>query len=226
MRHILLAIGLLLLGSQVASAQSIEDRLRDQLRSTTQQLQQLQDNQASLQAAKAAAEQERDSLKKQVAALQAGAARAKGSVKAEQAQAALQEEVGKDKQALAQAADAVKQAQTDHDRLQAIVTNQATLLNACQAKNADLFKVSNDILDTFAKMDLSDAVGLNEPFIQDTRVQLENMVQDYGDRIYDGKYDPRTVKAPPKEPASQQPGAKQASPSAQPEVQQQQPPTN
>ncbi|HEY4115478.1 MAG TPA: hypothetical protein VGM17_15585 [Rhizomicrobium sp.] len=225
MRRLLLAIGLLLFGSQIAFGQSIEDRLRDQLRSTTEQLHQLQDSQTSLQAAKTAAEQERDSLKKQVAALQAEVAHAKGSATSEREKTALQAEVGKDKEALAQAGDAVKQAQADHERLQAIVTNQATLLNACQAKNTDLFKVSNDILDKFAQMDFSDAIGAKEPFIQDTRVELENMVQDYGDRIYDGKFDPRTVKAPAKESAAPQSGAKTAPAPAKPDAKQQ-PPTN
>ena len=47
-----------------AHAESMEERLRAQLRSTTQQLQQLQSEQAQVNAAKAAAEAQRDAAQK------------------------------------------------------------------------------------------------------------------------------------------------------------------
>ncbi|MCJ9714093.1 DNA repair protein, partial [Bordetella hinzii] len=49
-----------------ASAQSMEERLRAQLRTTTQQLQQLQSQQAQTNAARAAAEAQRDTAQKEV----------------------------------------------------------------------------------------------------------------------------------------------------------------
>ena len=207
MRKAVLAIALLIGASQCASAQSIEDRLRDQLRQTTLQLREAQDAQASLQAQKAAAEQERDTLKKQVAALQGEVAHAKHGGNEAQV---LQQEVGKYKDQLAQATDAAKSAQADHDKLQGAVVGQAALLEACQQKNTQLLAVSNEILDTFERVDLNDVIGLNEPFVQSARVKLENMSQDFGDRIYDGKFDPRTVKMP--KPASLQSQQQQTTP--------------
>ncbi|MBN3821122.1 hypothetical protein G3N57_33375, partial [Paraburkholderia sp. Se-20369] len=62
-QYALLATGLagvLLLAAGGAGAQGIEDKLRGQLRSTVQELRQLQNGQAQLQADKTAAEQQRD----------------------------------------------------------------------------------------------------------------------------------------------------------------------
>jgi len=210
MRKVVLAVALLIGTSQAASAQSIEDRLRDQLRQTTLQLREAQDAQATLQAQKAAAEQERDALKKQVAELQGEVAHAKHGGNEAQV---LQQEVGRYKDQLAQATDAAKSAQADHDKLQGAVVGEAALLEACQQKNAQLITVANQILDTFERVDLNDVIGLNEPFVQSARVKLENMSQDFGDRIYDGKFDPRTVKMP--KPAPQQP-QQQTTPPATP----------
>lgn len=62
--------GTLLLAAGGAHAQSIEDKLRSQLRSTVQELRQLQDNQAQLQSDKAAAEKQRDDALAQLKAMQ------------------------------------------------------------------------------------------------------------------------------------------------------------
>jgi chromosome segregation ATPase len=185
-----------LAGVSGAFGQSLEDRLRDQLRQTTDQLRQVQDGQAALQAQKAAAEQERDALKKQVAELQEKLSHNRPDTAVQ----GYQQQVAKDKEALAQASHSIQEAQREHERLQSAVTNQATMLSACEQKNADLLKLGNEILDRFEHFDVADAVSLSEPFVQQDRVQLEKLAQDYGDRLYDGKFDPRTVK-PPRESA-------------------------
>jgi DNA repair exonuclease SbcCD ATPase subunit len=190
------AIVVLVSLAQGAAAQSLEDRLRDQLRQTTEQLRQLQDGQAALQARATAAEAERDNLKKQVAALQAQVSHPQIK-RNDAAMAALQSQVTRDKGALSQAASSVQEAQAEHERLQTTVTNQATMLSVCQQKNAQLLKISSDILDKFEHVDWWDDMNLAEPFVQDTRVNLQKVAQDYGDQIYDAKFDPRTVKLAP-----------------------------
>ncbi|MET3823211.1 chromosome segregation ATPase [Burkholderia ambifaria] len=77
--------GVLLLAAGGAHAQSIEDKLRTQLRSTVQELRQLQDNQAQLQADKAAAEKQRDDALAQLKTAQAQLASARGDSGAEAA---------------------------------------------------------------------------------------------------------------------------------------------
>ena len=193
-----------------ACAQTMEDRLRDQLRSTMTQLQQLQDDQASLQAAKAAAEKERDSLKAELASAKVQLAKAqKQSDKSPEMEA----EVAKYRDAYTQATSSAQQTQADRDRLQTSLTGAQTMLAACQAKNEKLLVLGREILDAYSKFGFNAAFFANEPFIGMKRVELENIAQDYGDRLYDGKFDPRTVPMPAAKPAPTN-GAVSAAPPA------------
>ena len=184
-----------------AAAQSMEDKLREELRATVTQLHQIQDDQAALQAQKAAAEQERDALKAQLATANAQLARIP---KPPGVSPALETEIAKYKDAYAQVSANAQQAQAARDKLQAGLANSQNILNACQAKNIQLLDMGNEILASFESFDFGDALGANEPFIAIRRVELENLAQDFGDRLYDGKFDPHAVRPP----ATQTPATK------------------
>jgi chromosome segregation ATPase len=175
----------------VASAQSSDDPLRERLRQVTLQLRQVQDDQATLQAQKAAAEHERDEAKKQLAAAQAELARTKHQGTRV---VAVQQDLAKTRDALAQATTSVQQSESERDKLQANATNTRTLLTACESKNAELLKVGHEILDAYSKFDFGEALGANEPFTQLHRVELENQTQDFEDRIDNSRYDPRSIR--------------------------------
>ncbi|HEY2446613.1 MAG TPA: hypothetical protein VGI20_12835 [Rhizomicrobium sp.] len=177
-----------------AAAQTLEDRLRDQLRSTLNELHQAQDQQAQLQAEKAAAEQERDALKTQLAATKAQLARAGQSTTASRA---LEGELAKMKDAYTQAAGSVQQAKTDHDALETGLADAQKQLGLCEDKNVALLKLGREILSAYEDFDVGDAVGANEPFIGIKRVELENIAQGFGDRLHDGKFDPRAAHPAP-----------------------------
>lgn len=183
----------LLLPFSAAHAQSIEERLRDQLRATVNQLHQLQDDGAALQAQKAQAEQERDQLKAELAAAKAEAARSRSNGAQTRE---LEGEVSKYKDAVAEATTSAQKAQADQTKLQADLTDAKALFGACEEKNAALLKTGNDILDSFQNFDVGDALGANEPFIRIKRVDLENAAQDYDDKLRSGKFDPSKVKLP------------------------------
>jgi DNA repair ATPase RecN len=192
----LVAALLPLLVSTPSSAQSLEERLRDQLRSTLNQLHTLQDQQASLQAQKAAAEQERDALKAQLAKAQTQFAHP-GESAAEKAQEqALANEVAKYKAAAEQAGGTAQQAQTDRDKVQTALTDAKQRLGSCADKNAKLLKLGNEILDAYQQFDVGEAIAANEPFISIHRVELEETAQDFDDRLHEGKFDP-DAKQPP-----------------------------
>jgi hypothetical protein len=176
-----------------AHAQSIEERLRDQLRATVNQLHQLQDDQAQLQAQKAQAEQERDQLKTQLAAAKAEAAhnRSNGAQARE-----LEGEVSKYKDQYTQETATAQKAQVDHDKLQADLAKAQALVGACEEKNTALLKTGNEILDVYEDFDIGDAVGAREPFFQTMRVELENEAQGFDDKLRSGKFDPDKVKLP------------------------------
>jgi DNA repair exonuclease SbcCD ATPase subunit len=189
---------LMLLGLMTgAVAQSDDGALRDRLRQVTLQLRQVQDDQATIQAQKASAEAERDLLKKQLAAAQAELARVRHNG---DKVAVVEAELAKSKdsltQAAAQATDAAHQTQAEHEKLQTAVTNARTVIEACQAKNVKLLKVGRDILAAYSDFNVIDMVGANEPFTRLKRVELENLAQDYSDRIDDGMFDVRQVHIP------------------------------
>ena len=175
-----------------AVAQSLEDRLRDQLRATLNELHDAQDQQAQLQAQKAAAEKERDDLKAQLSSAKAQLARAGHNSGATHA---LEAEVAKYKDATAQAAAGAQQITAERDQLKTGLTDSQKQLGICEDKNTALLKTSRDILDQFEQFDFSTAIGANEPFIAIKRVQLENISQDFDDRLHAGRYDPHAKQA-------------------------------
>jgi chromosome segregation ATPase len=178
-------------------AQTLEDRLRDQLRSTLNELHELQDQQASLQAQKAAAEKERDGLKDELAKAQTKPAHA-GETAAAKAQAqALATQVVQYKAAVDQANGTAQQAQADRDKLQAALADAQKQLGTCADKNAKLLKIGNEILDAYQEFDVGEAIAANEPFISIHRVELENMAQDFDDRLHDGRFAPHEKQPSP-----------------------------
>jgi chromosome segregation ATPase len=186
-----------LLATAPASAQSLEDRLRDQLRSTLNELHQLQDQQASLRAQKAAAEQERDALKAQLAKAQTQLAHAGESAAAKAQAQALAIEAAQYKTAADQAAGTAQQMQADRDKLQTTLADAQKRLGTCAEKNTKLLKLGNDILDAYQQFDVGEAIAANEPFISIHRVELENMAQDFDDRLHEGKFDPHAKEPSP-----------------------------
>ena len=200
--------------SGVAHADSEADRLRDQLRQTVLQLRELQDNQAASTAQQSDAAQQRDALKKeldaakaklrsggggrQVRDLQAKLAVAKASAdQVSQAAQLTQAQLTQYKDAYGKAADQVRDLTAERDRLQASLTKQNTILASCQAKNVQLYVLSHQILEAYAKVGLGSVLITREPFLGFKRVQLENAVQRDEDKLYDAQCDLTPPPAPP-----------------------------
>ena len=61
---------------------------------------------------------------------------------------------------------------------------------SCEAKNAQLFKASDEMLTYFKSMNLLDALAVREPVFGIKRVELQNVLQDYRDKILDQKVKP------------------------------------
>lgn len=59
-----------------------------------------------------------------------------------------------------------------------------------EAKNRELYKVGNEILDRYKNFGLGQALAAREPFTGITRVKLQTLVQDYADKL-----DDQTVRA-------------------------------
>jgi chromosome segregation ATPase len=201
----LLSTSLLAAGS--AHAQSVDEKLRSQLRSTVQELRQLQDNQAQLQTDKAAAEKQRDDALAQVKDLQAQLAAAKGESTAEVAarRALAQEKTShaEDAKQLAKYKTSYEDLLTvsrardaEHTQLQNEFKARDTQLQSCEAKNADLYRVGHEILDAYEHVGFGTFFASREPFAQSARVKYDDIAQRYGDALYAGKYDPNARTAP------------------------------
>ncbi|RQS37251.1 hypothetical protein DIE03_01450 [Burkholderia sp. Bp8992] len=207
--------GALLFAAGGAHAQSIEDKLRSQLRSTVQELRQLQDGQAQLQSDKAAAEKQRDDALAQLKAMQGQLAAARGDSGAEAAakRALAQERAGREQDAKSLAKYkasyedllAVSRARdAQHTQLQKDAAARDTQLKTCQAHNAELYRVGHEILDAYEHVGIGTFFSSRQPFAQSARVKYDDLAQRYGDALYAGKYDPaaRAAVAAPASAAS------------------------
>ncbi|MEG7279694.1 DNA repair protein, partial [Pseudomonas aeruginosa] len=140
--------------SQAAYADSLEERLRAQLRSTTQQLQALQTEQAQATAAKAALESQRDAALAQVKQLSAELARAKGQAeqlsaqqqglhdRARQMVEASNEQLGKYKQAYDELLVMARAKEAERQKLDLAFREHDQQLQQCTAKNREMYGVA------------------------------------------------------------------------------------
>jgi len=71
-----------------------------------------------------------------------------------------------------------------------------------ETKNMALYKLGNEILSRYEKFGLGTALTSREPFTGITKVKLENLVQDYGDKLAEQKIKPGEEPSTPA-PASQ-----------------------
>jgi chromosome segregation ATPase len=184
-------------------------KLRDAARNAILQVRQLEDERAALQAKQAESDQTITSLKQQVDALTkqlAGPATVKKDefdrmqTEFEAKLTAQTDQIGKLNEVLQQWKAALEQAR-------GVVGKQATDLKAatgerdelkdrdtkCEAKNARLFTVGNQILDRLKTFTVQDAVKKFEPFVGTKRVELENLAQDFQDKLLDQKVSDQKV---------------------------------
>ncbi|WP_447725165.1 hypothetical protein [Sphingomonas koreensis] len=71
--------------------------------------------------------------------------------------------------------------QLDRARSEAKLKDE--LIELGRTRNAELLKLGREILDRYGRKDLLDLVGGSEPFVQSSRVRLENLIQDYEDKL-------------------------------------------
>lgn len=212
--------------AQTPQGQSMEERLRAQLRITTAQLQQAQNELAARKAGGPAAPAAAPAAAPtdQVEALRKDLARARAELSAErsaraqasdnaaqlrtQAQALNEKAAGQVAQyreaydgllKMARAADAERQ------RLAAEATLQATALGQCEAKNLQLYAMGQEILRAYETVDLGNVFASRQPFAAQSRVKFEQIAQQYGDKLYEGRFDARSVAAPAAAPAPTSP---------------------
>jgi chromosome segregation ATPase len=184
------------------TSDSDEGRLREVLRSTMLQLRDAQTDLANLQSAQAGQADDKKALQEQLALLKkhgeedrAAAQREIDSSKAKLDQQG--EEIARLQEALAQWKAAAEKANAEARSAEAQCAKQSTgaivlerRVEDLEAKNAALERIGNEILTRYEKFSLGEQFLAKEPFIGRTRVEIENLVQDYDDKLLDQRANP------------------------------------
>ncbi len=175
----------------IAADPSADNRMRDALRNTMLQLRSCETEKATLQAGKVEADEVNKRLTEKADSLAAKSSKAEKTV-AEQA-----DQIEKFKAAIEkwqasyqQATDLASKKESEGAKLAANVILLQRQVEDLQRKNASLFATGNEILTRYEHFGLGDALHAKEPFVGITRVKLENLVQDYRDKLADQKIKP------------------------------------
>jgi len=194
-------------------AQSMEERLRAQLRNTTAQLQQAQNELAALKAGQgspaggASGKDSPEALRKALDAAQSQLAAERQaregleqSARSSHAQAQVvadkaNTQIAQYRSAYDELLKLARNAEAERKRLTDEVGSQRTALAMCQEKNTKLYAVGLEILDAYENMDLAAVIAARQPFAAQSRVKYEQIAQQYGDKLYEGKFDVRAAAA-------------------------------
>jgi chromosome segregation ATPase len=196
---LILTVGSTLHGAEPNSS---ETRLRELLRNTMLQLRTAETERASLQSAQAENGKQKkelsdqvEELSKQLKSVKENADKAIADLEAKNSQqesdlAQLKEVLGKWKESQKQAVDLATAKETQRAKLAADNILLQRRVDDYRGKNLALSKVGNEILNRYEGFGLGDALTAREPFVGLTRVKLQNLIQDYQDKLTDQKIRP------------------------------------
>ncbi len=192
-----LALCMLLLAPGVSRAD--DARLKETLRELTLRVRTAETDQASLQAEKAQLEQDKQALTANADLLTKQAASDKATITNLTSKATEQETaINQTKDSLVKWKAAYEQINAAAQKLKAerdqavsenIIANR-TIADR-ETKNRELYRLANEILTRYEKFGLGDALAAREPFVGVSRTKLENLVQDYSDKIADARVRPQ-----------------------------------
>lgn len=189
----LLSAGLCLVtGLSGAAAQqpSETDRLRDALRSAIAQTRALEDQRNALTARATAAERKSQDLQVQLDAAKAEAKKADQdqrqavkdfNARLEERNAALD----KWKDAYGEAATVARAKDAERAKFEAESKDFQARNKTCTERNARLVKVGQELLGRYRDVHFSDKLLAREPATGIKRIEVQNALQDFGDRILD-----------------------------------------
>ena len=175
-----------------------EARLRETLRTLTLRLRSAETERNNLLSEKAQFEQEKKTLTGKVDVLTKQAATDKTQIDTltsktgdqEKELTETKESLGKWKASYEQLTTTAQKTEAERTKLAGESIALKHKLEDRERKNAELFKLGNEILKRYEKFGLGDALAAREPFTGIARVKLENLVQDYQDKIADQRAKP------------------------------------
>jgi hypothetical protein len=173
-------------GSRSAADTASEAKLREALRNTMLQLRTAQNDRAALQATQAEGQDQIKKLNTQVEALTKQAAVAEKTAADQQAQLTkFKEAVPKWEAAYNVAVEIANTKEAARAKLANDVIELQRRVADQQSRNAAMFRTASEILTRYERFGLGEALAAKEPFVGVTRVKLENLVQEYEDKLVD-----------------------------------------
>jgi hypothetical protein len=178
-----------------ARADTETDRLREALRNATAQTRALEDARVASQAKLADAERDKAALKAQV---DAGKAEIK-KLEKEQREAVEEfnqrlterdETLEKWKSAYEEAATVARAKDAERAKFEGEATAYKASTQSCLAKNVSLMKVGRELLHRYEDVNFGDMLVAREPLIGEQRIRIQNLLQDYNDKLLDQKATP------------------------------------
>jgi|APCry1669190288_1035285.scaffolds.fasta_scaffold00170_5 hypothetical protein len=215
--RLLLAAGLALLVPAMLraaeKANPADQKMRETIRNTMVQLRDANAKLAIAQAAQADNEEKLKDLQGQLDALTKKSAAEKKAadqniddLKTKLAADDLQvnhltESLSKWKQGYAKLADYAKATEGKRAELASKIILLDRRILEQQNKNAEMYRLANEILDRYAQFGLGTAISSREPFVGLTKVKLQTLLQDYQNKLTDN-----TIRAEDQAAAPSAPG--------------------
>lgn len=176
-----------------AHAQSETDRLREALRSATAQTRALEDQRTAIQAKLSEAERDKAALKTQVDAAKARATQAEKDYRqaVQDFNARLEERnqtLDKWKDAYEEAATVARGKDAERAKFESESRTWKSSTKACMGKNVQLVKIGRELLSRYEGVSFGDMLVSREPLLALRRVEIQNFLQDYGDKVLQQKF--------------------------------------
>jgi chromosome segregation ATPase len=194
MSRYFLAVAIVLssLASVEAHADAESDKLRDALRSATAQTRSLEDQRSALQAKVADAEREKAALTSQIAAAKAQVKEVEKTHReaVDEFNQRLEDRnqtLEKWKGAYEEAATVARTKDAERAKFEGEATAYKASTKSCVAKNTQLMKVGRELLRRYEGVSFGDIAVINEPLIGARRVEVQNILQDYDDKLLEQK---------------------------------------
>lgn len=199
-RSILIAILAAMVATPVWAAKN-ENREKQMLRRMQQQVQQLDQARALAEQEKAVALADKDTLEREVETLRvsqrqlagerAARGRLEGGLKAAQAEAeTLKAKLADTEKQLADSlaqqratAQTLAQAESARKRTEGDLSGKTQELQVCQAHNGQLYGLGREMMQKYRDKSCQDALAQAEPFTGLKRVEVENLLETWRDRL-------------------------------------------
>ena len=186
---------LAMLVSHEARADAESDKLREALRNATAQTRALEDQRTALQAKVADAEREKAAMMSQIAAAKAQVKEVEKTHReaVDEFNQRLEDRnqtLEKWKSAYEEAATVARTKDAERAKFEGEAAAYKASTKSCVAKNAQLTKVGRELLHRYEGISFGDMAVINEPLIGARRVQIQNLLQDYDDKLLEQKVTP------------------------------------